>query len=132
MGSLGFELVLLCRCGLPDSTPFGPSPSELQGVQLAFEDEKLLVTAEARRPAVRCPACGAWSRRIHSRYPRTLADLPWLRCAVRLQVRRRKFFCDQAGCPRRIFAEPLLSTAARDGRRTTRAAQLLGVCSALR
>jgi hypothetical protein len=34
----------------------------------------LLVTARARAPEAACPKCGAVSRRVHSRYCRTLAD----------------------------------------------------------
>ncbi|MDP9352879.1 MAG: transposase family protein [Chloroflexota bacterium] len=35
------------------------------------------------------------SRRPHSVYTRTLADLPWGGVPVRLRVRTRKFFCDE-------------------------------------
>jgi len=34
----------------------------------------LLVTARARGPEAACPGCGTVSRRVHSRYCRTLAD----------------------------------------------------------
>ena len=34
----------------------------------------LLVTARARAPEAACPGCGTVSRRVHSRYARTLAD----------------------------------------------------------
>jgi transposase len=44
---------------------------------------------------------------------------------VRLQLRVRKFFCDQPACPRQIFTERLPTVAAPWARRTLRLAQLL-------
>ncbi|MBV8735864.1 MAG: transposase family protein, partial [Alphaproteobacteria bacterium] len=37
----------------------------------------ITVTLQARRITACCPLCGRRSKRIHSRYERTLADLPW-------------------------------------------------------
>jgi transposase len=45
--------------------------------------------------------------------------------AVRLQVRVRKFFCDNRACPRQIFTERLPTVAAPWARRTLRLAQHL-------
>jgi transposase len=64
---------------------------------------------------------------VHSRYTRTLADLPWRGVRVRLLATVRRFFCDAAACRRRIFAEPLPTTATRYARRTCRAAATLDV-----
>jgi len=55
-----------------------------------------------------------------SRYRRTLADLPWQGLAVRLSLEMRRFFCDCAVCPRRIFAEPFPGLAPARSRRTAR------------
>lgn len=110
---------------MPDSTSFCPSAAELQVVQLGVEGDRMVITAAARRLSVRCPACGRRCARVHSRYHRTLADLPWLGRAVVLRVTVRRFFCDRARCRRRIFTEPLPVTAARYARRTARAAGLL-------
>lgn len=41
--------------------------------------------------------------RVHSRYGRTLADLPWAGLPVRIRLQVRKFFCVGSSCPRRIF-----------------------------
>ncbi|MDQ3567084.1 MAG: ISL3 family transposase, partial [Actinomycetota bacterium] len=65
------------------------------------------IHTSTERPAAECPLCGRPSRRVHGRYTRTLADLPWCGTPVRLRVRVRKFFCDEATCERRIFAERL-------------------------
>lgn len=73
-----------------------------------------------------CPLCGQLSNRVHSRYRRTLADLPWSEMAVRLELQARKFFCGNARCRRRIFVEPLTpALAARYARRTLRLQEAL-------
>lgn len=77
------------------------------------------------RPEVGCPACGTLSRRVHSRYLRAVADLPWEGVTVTIRLRTRRFFCDDESCPKRIFAEPLPQTVRRYGRRTCRARQAL-------
>src|SRR5688572_3327736 len=93
------------------ASPLCPSPLELRLDEIAFDAPELVVTASARRRVVACPSCGYASTRIHSRYHRTLADLPWHGLRVRLEVRVRRFFCDGLGCPRRIFTERLPKTA---------------------
>jgi transposase len=74
---------------------------------------------------VPCPLCQRQTTRVHSRYTRTVADLPWGAYTVRLPLRVRKFFCDHPACPRQIFTERLPTVAAPWARRTLRLAQLL-------
>lgn len=52
-----------------------------------------------------CPACGRISGRVHSRYPRRLADLPLSGKSVQLILIARRFHCDAVLCGRRIFTE---------------------------
>ena len=114
------------------ATPLCPSPIELQLDQIAFQAPTLIVTASARRHVVACPLCGRASKRIHSHYQRTLADLPWHGLRVRLELRVRRFFCDMPGCHRRIFTERLPHTTMSYARRTTRASNALdAIASAL-
>src|SRR5688572_11645117 len=108
-----------------DAAPLSPSPIELRLETVAFASREIVVTATARRPVVACPACGQPSRRVHSRYRRRLADLPWHGLRVRFELSVRKFFCDNSTCRRRIFTERLPATAAPYARRTTRAADAL-------
>jgi len=107
------------------ASPLCPSPLELQLAEVRFAAPELIVTAAARRRAVICPKCGHASTRVHSRYRRTLADLPWHGLRVRLDVHVRRFFCDVPGCQRRIFTERLPKTASPYSRRTVRAASAL-------
>lgn len=66
--------------------------------------ELLIVVRSIARTSA-CPGCGAPSDRVHSRYRRTLADLPMAGRRVRLIVRVRRFYCGSVLCGRRIFAE---------------------------
>ena len=108
-----------------DAAPLSPSPIELRLENVAFASHEIVVTATARRLIVACPDCGHPSRRVHSRYRRRLADLPWHGLRVRFELSVRKFFCDDSTCGRRIFTERLPTTAAPYARRTTRAAAAL-------
>ena len=107
------------------ASPLCPSPLELQLAEIRFAAPELIVTATARRRVVACPKCGHASTRVHSRYSRTLSDLPWHGLRVRLDVHVRRFFCDVPGCKRRIFTERLPKTASSYARRTARAASAL-------
>jgi len=64
--------------------------------------------------------CRLVSLRIHSRYSRRLNDLPWEGIPVRIELRVRRFFCDNDACSQQIFTEQLPQTAPRYARRTGR------------
>jgi transposase len=83
----------------------------------------LLVAAEARRDASRCPACRTLSTSVHSRYHRQPADLPVSGQAIRLRLTIRRFSCRNPSCPRRTFAEQLPHLLGRHAQRTRRLAQ---------
>jgi transposase len=72
-----------------------------------------------------CPVCWFPTRRIHSRYRRTVADLPWAHYRVVLQLGGRKFFCANERCPCHIFTERLPGVVASWARRTQRLLQWL-------
>src|SRR4051795_5883987 len=92
--------------------------------QITREDPGLLsITAKGMRPGGRCPGCGQASRAVHSRYRRRPADLPSLGRAVRLDLRLRRFYCRNAACTRRTFAERLPELIRPHARRTGRLAQ---------
>jgi transposase len=51
-----------------------------------------------------CPVCGVLAVRVHSRRRQRLRDLP-VAGPVDLVWVKRRWFCDQARCPRRTFSE---------------------------
>src|SRR5690348_17147903 len=81
-------------------------------------DQLLTLTLSATRRRAPCPLCQRPARRVHGRYTRTVADLPWSGMAVALRVQVRKFSCANTACARKIFCERLPALAAAYGRQT--------------
>jgi transposase len=86
----------------------------------------LLVTARARAPEAACPRCGTVSRRVHSRYARTLADAAIGGREVTIRLGVRRFFCPAPGCKRTTFAEQVQGLTVRYARKTPLLAGVLG------
>jgi transposase len=86
----------------------------------------LHVAARGMGPGGRCPDCGRASRAVHSRYRRRPTDLPSLGRALRIDLRVRRFYCRNAACARRTFAERLLELIGPHARRTRRLAEAQG------
>src|SRR3954447_25134215 len=108
----GMELL---SCLLPDSTSLHPVSWHLDPDQATAA-----LSLISQQPAPECPLCHVAARRLHSRYERTLADLPWAGWTVRLELGVRKLFCDNPDCGRRIFTERLPGVVAPWARRTLR------------
>src|SRR4051794_41964420 len=105
----------LLSCLLPDSTSLHPVSWHIDPDQATAA-----LSLISRQPAPECPLCQVAARRLHSRYERTLADLPWAGWTVRLELGVRKLFCDNPDCGRRIFTERLPGVVAPWARRTLR------------
>lgn len=80
--------------------------------------EQLVIEAGIAGDAAPCPACGGVSGRVHSRYWRTIADLPIAERQTSLHLRVRRFRCANPACPRVTFAEQVPTLAARYARRS--------------
>jgi transposase len=101
-------------------------------IRTDFDGTTLTLGIATTTPHASCPACGQETRRVHSRYARSLGEGPVFGHPVRLRMTVRRFFCLASGCPRRIFVEPLRGFAARHARTTDRLAQAhLAIGSAL-
>jgi transposase len=97
-------------------------------------EEEEVVTIEARPTASSgaCPGCGQRSGRVHSRYVRTLRDLPACGRAVRVRLAVRRFVCRTVGCPKRTFVEQVAGATTPHRRATTRLEAVLeAFCVAL-
>src|SRR5438270_8589030 len=85
---------------LPD-----PTCLHLQLIDASETAITMVVTTTSEEAA--CPLCHGHSTRIHSHYARTVADLPWMGCAVHMELHARRFFCINPACVRQIFVERL-------------------------
>jgi transposase len=113
---------------------FLPETTALQLDSWHLDDTATLMTLHvtSTQPLVPCPVCAVCTHRVHSRYTRTLADLPWGTARVRWQLRVRKFVCTNAQCSRRIVTERLPGVVAPWARQTQRlVAWLLAIGLAL-
>src|SRR5215212_984161 len=104
---------------MTDSRTVLPAPKLVDLIGIRAEAD-IILFAKTSASTARCPVCGKQSRRVHSRYTRTLADLPWQGVPVTVHLHVRRFFCDEAACERAIFAERVPGVAARYARRTER------------
>jgi len=82
-------------------------------------------TVASRQPSACCPSCQSASFRVHSRYERTVSDLPVHGRRVRLQLKVRRFFCDQSTCEQQTFAERFEGVAEPHARKTRRLVEIL-------
>jgi transposase len=102
-----------------------PSSNDLLLEVVSWEKDTVLLHVRSSQAEGTCPGCHQVSVRVHSRYMRTLADLPCQAQMVRLQLQVRRFFCDEATCPRKTFAEQFPTLALPYARRTERLANVL-------
>jgi len=99
-----------------------PPESSLRIDSVGIEDQTITIAVSSVNPVAICPYCGTVAQRVHDRYQRRPADLPVTGTTVRLQVTVRCFFCDNASCTRRTFAERAPALLRPYARRTDRLA----------
>ena len=92
---------------------------------MVSEDHRLRINLTSIQSTARCPICAQPSHRIHSRYERTLADLPCVSVSLSIVIQVCKFFCTNSTCYRRIFTERLPDVAAPWARKTQRLVERL-------
>lgn len=100
-------------------------PDSLTVTSLEFAGERVVIHARATSTNACCPTCQTPSRRVHSHYTRTLADLPWAGMPASFQVAVRRFRCAAPECSQIIFAERLDEVAQVYARRTARQQDIL-------
>src|SRR5579859_5960319 len=82
-----------------------PEGLHLESIELQCAD--LLLGVISTRSSSCCPLCAQASSQVHSRYQRTLRDVPCGSRKVVLRLCVRKFFCHNPDCTRKIFTERL-------------------------
>jgi len=102
-----------------------PSPSTFRLDDISVQEKTVVFRVSSTQFQAVCPRCGQVSRKIHSRYQRTLADLPMSGLAVRLVCQVKKFFCRHSECSRRIFVERLPEIAEVSARQTKRLSRII-------
>ena len=92
---------------MPDTRTILPDTETLKLLHVCASGDSITLAAQTTSAEVCCPVCSTLSQRVHSRYVRTLADLPWQGIPVSVRLHVRRFFCDVDSCERDIFTERL-------------------------
>ena len=95
-----------------------PHLSGLRVQHVAVAEHEILGTVVPVRRTARCPLCQRCSRRLHARFTRLVADLPWHGHAVQVCLHGRRFRCTNDACARQTFRERLPQLAPVYSRRT--------------
>jgi len=96
---------------------FFPETSGVRVDRVYREGSTVHLVAVAIRRAAKCPLCHRRSKRVHSRYERTITDLPCVGDTVTIHLSTRRFVCRVRWCRRKIFTERLSSLVAPSARR---------------
>jgi transposase len=102
-----------------------PDPLCLHLMSLEAEPQSITAVVATTASNAACPGCHCCSEKVHSRYQRQVADLPWMGWRMRLRLHTRRFFCTNPACSQAIFTERLPSVVAPYARHTNRLADAL-------
>jgi transposase len=86
------------------------------------------VEAEGKSLGI-CPGCGAVSKSRHSRYWRTVKDLPVQGVRVTLKLKLGRWRCQNSECERQIFTERVPAVLAPYARQTNRFSETVTLVS---
>jgi transposase len=106
-----------------EGNPLLPLPEGMQIDQIQASQNEVSITVIATHPMSCCPLCRHPSSSIHSRYRRTVRDVPCGGRRVQLALCVRKFFCRNPLCERKIFTERLPDLVAPWARMTIRSCE---------
>ena len=108
-----------------ERTPLLPLPEGMLIEQIQETETSVVVAVIATYPTSCCPLCSQLSASVHSRYRRTVVDVPCGGRQGQLCLIVRKFFCRNALCERKVFTERLPQLVEPWARMTIRLCQSL-------
>jgi transposase len=88
--------------------------------EIEVTEKELCISIQSTEPSAACTKCGVLSVRVHSSYMRHIQDTPIGLLLVWLQLKVRRFRCDNPKCKWKTFAEPFPDLVSSRRRRTTR------------
>lgn len=77
----------------------------LKVIDTKRKNKTFYITCEINKTQSECPFCHCISNSIHSKYIRTLSDLPIQNNVVKLLLITKKFFCLNPECSHKTFGE---------------------------
>lgn len=104
-----------------------PDQHRLKLEQIERDEHLIVIRASATGTSAACPACGVDSDRVHSRYSRTLRDLPSQGLTIRIRLQTRRFYCHHDACRQYVFTERFPTLTQPHARQTNRHRGTLGL-----
>ncbi|QBD77249.1 transposase family protein [Ktedonosporobacter rubrisoli] len=105
-------------------------PAGLEIAEITETSDLVIVHVVTTSPIKAYPLCSEFATHVCSYYTRKVSDLQWAGQHVQLLFHVRKFRCDTATCPRKVFAEHLDSFVeawARQTKRSHEAIEAIGL-----
>lgn len=78
---------------------------EIRIINITENKNEIHFLAESEKTFCKCPKCNSLSNKIHSKYIRTIKDLPVNNKKVYINLITHKFFCINSNCNLKIFTE---------------------------
>lgn len=78
---------------------------DLEYVSHSVDGIKITIYCQSKCGGAKCPYCGMEANKVHSVYERNIQDLPIQGKKVKIVLMRRKYFCANAECVHKTFAE---------------------------
>ena len=99
-----------------------PEGSGLAIEEIEISESQVVMKVSSIHATATCPYCSTASSKVNTSYYRKPADLPCVGYVMGLQMKVRSFFCENADCAYRTFAERFPEVVAPYARRTARLA----------
>jgi transposase len=100
-------------------------PLYLSHVETEINEDNIKLYFISDRSECACPKCGKISNKIRTSYSRKLQDLPVVDKILFLDIKLKKYVCNNKFCNKKNFVEPIEDFAAKGARRTKRLNNLL-------
>jgi transposase len=104
-----------------------PDQHRLKLERIEHDERLIVIQVSATGRSAGCPACGLHSDRVHSRYGRTLRDLPSQGLSIQIRLQTRRFYCRCDACRQYVFTERFPTLAQPHARQTDRHRGILGL-----
>ncbi|MEA1974764.1 MAG: transposase family protein [Bacillota bacterium] len=100
-------------------------PNYLENLDIQIEGKKVILFFKTKRTECKCPTCGGVTTKYRNYYNRKIQDLPIIDKQLFLNLRLKKFQCENPNCERNYFTETIDDLAKKGSRRTNRLDELL-------
>jgi transposase len=100
-------------------------PDYLKNIDIQIEESKVTLFFKTKRDECKCPTCGEITNRYTNYYTRIIQDLPIIDKQLFLNLKLKRFICENTECNKKYFTEGIENLAKKGSRRTNRLDNLL-------